>query len=74
MLIGFQVLSLIAAAVLGASIIGKVIITLRSVLPQDKALALATQLTLCGIFAYIPVHIAYDMVTSEFWLSKIKKK
>nr|XP_014086918.1 solute carrier organic anion transporter family member 1A1 [Bactrocera oleae] len=76
MLIGFQVLSLIAAAVLGASIIGKVIITLRSVLPQDKALALATQLTLCGIFAYIPVHIAYDMVTRYtcvYWTPEYKR-
>lgn len=65
MLVGFQVLSLVAAAVLGASTIGKVIITLRSVLPQDKALALATQLTLFGIFAYIPVYIGYNLVTSE---------
>ncbi|XP_053959875.1 solute carrier organic anion transporter family member 1A5 isoform X1 [Anastrepha ludens] len=75
MLIGFQVLSLSAAAVLGASIIGKVIITLRSVLPQDKALALATQITLFGLFAYIPVHVAYDMVTRStclYWTSEYK--
>ncbi|XP_017464062.1 PREDICTED: solute carrier organic anion transporter family member 1A5 isoform X1 [Rhagoletis zephyria] len=76
MLIGFQVLSLSAAAVVGASAIGKVIITLRSVLPQDKALALATQLTLFGIFAYIPTHIAYEMVTRYtclYWTSEYNR-
>lgn len=67
MLIGFQVMSLVAAAVLGASTVGKVIITLRSVLPQDKALALAAQLTLCGLFAYIPVHIGYEIITSKYY-------
>ncbi|XP_067623989.1 solute carrier organic anion transporter family member 1A1 isoform X2 [Eurosta solidaginis] len=76
MLIAFQVLTLSAAAVLGASIIGNVIITLRSVLPQDKALALATQLTLFGIFAYIPVHIAYEIVTRYtciYWTPEYKR-
>uniref|UniRef100_A0A0A1X4L1 Solute carrier organic anion transporter family member 1A1 n=2 Tax=Zeugodacus cucurbitae TaxID=28588 RepID=A0A0A1X4L1_ZEUCU len=76
MLVGFQVLSLGAAAVLGASTIGKVIITLRSVLPQDKALALATQLTLFGIFAYIPVYIGYNMVTRYtcvYWTPEYKR-
>lgn len=76
MLVGFQVLSLVAAAVLGASTIGKVIITLRSVLPQDKALALATQLTLFGIFAYIPVYIGYNLVTRYtcvYWTPEFKR-
>uniref|UniRef100_A0A034W6D8 Solute carrier Organic anion transporter family member 1A1 n=1 Tax=Bactrocera dorsalis TaxID=27457 RepID=A0A034W6D8_BACDO len=76
MLIAFQVLSLVAAAVLGSSTIGKVIITLRSVLPQDKALALATQLTLFGIFAYIPAHIGYQMVTRYtcvYWTPEYKR-
>uniref|UniRef100_W8B1W1 Solute carrier organic anion transporter family member 1A5 n=1 Tax=Ceratitis capitata TaxID=7213 RepID=W8B1W1_CERCA len=76
MLIGFQVMSLVAAAVLGASTVGKVIITLRSVLPQDKALALAAQLTLCGLFAYIPVHIGYEIITTStclYWTPEYKR-
>ncbi|EDW04211.1 solute carrier organic anion transporter family member 74D [Drosophila grimshawi] len=59
----FQVLSITAAFMVGMSTIGKTLITLRAVLPQDKALALAFELMIVGLFAYVPVHLSYDLVT-----------
>ncbi|XP_043864693.1 solute carrier organic anion transporter family member 74D isoform X3 [Drosophila mojavensis] len=59
----FQILSISAAFLLGMSIIGKTLITLRAVLPQDKTLALAFEVMLVGLFAYVPVHLSYDLVT-----------
>ncbi|XP_037960964.1 solute carrier organic anion transporter family member 1A2 [Teleopsis dalmanni] len=63
MLVVFQVLSLLGASIYGMTAIGKILISLRSVLPQDKGLALAMEVMLFGLFAYIPVHLAYDVVT-----------
>lgn len=65
MLIIFQILSVMAACIYGMTTIGKIIISLRSVLPQDKGLALAMEVMFLGFFAYIPVHLAYDVVTSK---------
>ncbi|KAH8378183.1 hypothetical protein KR093_009881 [Drosophila rubida] len=59
----FQVLSISAAFLVGMSAIGKTLITLRSVLPQDKTLALAFELMIVGLFAYVPAHLSYDLVT-----------
>ncbi|KAI8118566.1 Solute carrier organic anion transporter family member 1A5 [Lucilia cuprina] len=63
MLIVFQILSIMTACIYGMTTIGKLIISLRSVLPQDKGLALAMEVMFLGLFAYIPVHLAYDVVT-----------
>ncbi|XP_023159673.2 solute carrier organic anion transporter family member 1A1 [Drosophila hydei] len=62
-IIVFQILSISSAFLVGMSIIGKTLITLRAVLPQDKALALAFELMIVGLFAYVPVHLSYDLVT-----------
>lgn len=59
----FQVLSISAAFIIGMGTIGKTLITLRAVLPQDKTLALAFELMIVGLFAYVPVHLSYDLVT-----------
>ncbi|XP_062142026.1 solute carrier organic anion transporter family member 1A6 isoform X1 [Drosophila sulfurigaster albostrigata] len=59
----FQVLSISAAFMVGMSAIGKTLITLRAVLPQDKTLALGFELMLVGLFAYVPAHLSYDLVT-----------
>ncbi|ALC40040.1 Oatp33Eb [Drosophila busckii] len=59
----FQVLSVSAAFILGVSLIGKTLITIRAVLPQDKTLALAFELMIVYLFAYVPAHLSYDLVT-----------
>ncbi|XP_068150787.1 solute carrier organic anion transporter family member 1A1 isoform X1 [Drosophila tropicalis] len=59
----FQILSVSAAFLVGVSAVGKTLITLRAVLPQDKTLALAFEVMIVGLFAYIPVHLSYDLVT-----------
>lgn len=65
MLMIFQMLSISTAIVYGMTTIGKIIISLRSVLPQDKGLALAMEVMCLGLFAYIPVHLAYDLVSRK---------
>lgn len=69
MLIVFQTLSVMTACIYGMTNIGKIIISLRSVLPQDKGLALAMEVMFLGFFAYIPVHLAYDVVTRKLKVS-----
>ncbi|EDV32122.1 uncharacterized protein Dana_GF14199 [Drosophila ananassae] len=59
----FQIMSISVAFLMGVGAIGKTLITLRAVLPQDKTLALAFELMIVGLFAYVPVHLSYDMVT-----------
>lgn len=66
MLVIFQVLSVSMAVIFGMTTIGKIIITLRSVLPQDKGIALAVEITFVGLFAFIPAHLAYDLVTRTY--------
>lgn len=61
----YQVLSVIAAAFLGSTLIGKLIITLRSVLPQDKASALALELTLVSLVIYFPGKIGYRVIANQ---------
>lgn len=58
----FQVLVIFGAACIGSRLIGKILISIRSVLPQDKALALGTELTLVGFVAYVPGKIAYEAI------------
>lgn len=59
----FQIMSISVAFLMGVGAIGKTLITLRAVLPQDKSLALAFELMIVGLFAYVPVHLSYDIVT-----------
>lgn len=62
----FQVLSVSAAFIMGITAIGKTLITLRAVLPQDKTLALAFEVMIVGLFAYVPAHLSYELVTREY--------
>ncbi|XP_039502102.1 solute carrier organic anion transporter family member 1A1 [Drosophila santomea] len=62
-IIMFQIMSISVAFLMGVGAIGKTLITLRAVLPQDKSLALAFELMIVGLFAYVPVHLSYDIVT-----------
>lgn len=61
----FQVLTVFGAICIGSRLVGKILISIRSVLSQDKALALATELTLVGIVAYIPGKIAYEAIAGD---------
>lgn len=63
--IAHQVLSVIASALLGSTLIGKLIITLRSVLPQDKSTALGFELFFVGLIVYIPGKIGYRFIASK---------
>ncbi|ETN67232.1 organic anion transporter [Anopheles darlingi] len=68
----FQVLTVIVTMLLASGLVGKVIITLRSVLRQDKAMALAVELTLVGLVVYLPGMVIYQVVathTCQFWSS-----
>ena len=60
--IAHQVLSVVASALLGSTLIGKLIITLRAVLPQDKSSALAIEIFLIGLIVYIPGKIGYRLI------------
>lgn len=66
-------MSISVAFLMGVGAIGKTLITLRAVLPQDKSLVLAFELMIVGLFAYVPVHLSYDIVTRE-WNFKIELK
>lgn len=68
--IAFQALTFLASSLIGACFVGKVILTLRTAIPQDKVLALAMSITFFSIFSNIPVKLAYDAVsymTCEYW-------
>lgn len=61
----YQALSVFASALLGSTLIGKLIISIRSVLPQDKASAIALELSLIGLIVYIPGKIAYREIAKQ---------
>lgn len=63
--ISHQVLSVIASALLGSTLIGKLIITLRAVLPQDKCTALGFELFFIGLIVYIPGKVGYRFIASK---------
>lgn len=62
----FQVLSVVVSALLSSALIGKLIISIRAVLPQDKALALSVEMTLVGLVAYLPGTAAYQTIACEY--------
>lgn len=61
----FQVSSITMSSLLATTIVGKLLISLRSVLPQDKALALALKVLFVGVFAYVPGKLGYDFISSK---------
>lgn len=58
----FQTLSVFGSVCIGSRLVGKILISLRSVLRQDTAMALALELTFVGLLAYIPGKIAYEYI------------
>jgi Organic Anion Transporter Polypeptide (OATP) family len=68
--IAFQSFSVVAAALIASTLVGKIIINIRAVLPQDKALSIACALFFMGIIIYIPGKIAYRFIAGK----RFKKK
>lgn len=62
--IAFQSMTVLSAALLGSTLIGKLIISIRSVLPQDKSMALSLELCIAGILIHIPGKISYRIIAS----------
>lgn len=62
----FQVLVAFAAVCIGSRLVGKILISIRSVLHQDTALALALELTFVGVIAFSPGKLAYKYISGEF--------
>jgi hypothetical protein len=60
--ISYQVLSVIAASILGSTLIGKLIITLRTVLPQDKCSAIAFEIFFISLFVFVPGKFGYRFI------------
>lgn len=61
----FLVLNIIGASIFATGMIANLLITIRSVLPQDKALSLAAELTVLGLIVYIPGHIGYQAIAGN---------
>ncbi|CRK86316.1 CLUMA_CG000032, isoform A [Clunio marinus] len=64
--ISYQVFSVIIAGLIASTLIGKLIITLRAVLPQDKATAIGVELFALGLIIFIPGKIAYRLIANNF--------
>lgn len=67
----FQVLSVVVSMLLASGLVGKLIISIRAVLPQDKALALSVELTLVGLVVYLPGTAAYQAIASELGKTRV---
>lgn len=61
----FQVLTAFGAVCVGSRLVGKILISIRSVLLQDTAIALALELTFVGLLAYIPGKFAYEYIAGS---------
>lgn len=62
----FQVLYTFGAICMGSRLIGKILITIRSVLKQDIAIALGLELALGGLIIYLPGKFSYEFIASKF--------
>ena len=63
--IAFQGLVIVAAALIASTLVGKLIIAIRAVLPQDKALAISIELFFVGIIVYIPGKLGYAFLARK---------
>jgi hypothetical protein len=63
--IAFQGLVIVAAALIASTLVGKLIIAIRAVLPQDKSLAISVELFLVGIIAYVPGKFLYAFIANQ---------
>lgn len=66
----FQVLCGFGAVCIGSRFVGKLLISVRSVLSQDKAIALALELTFVGLLAYIPGKFAYEFIAGMYVIDR----
>lgn len=63
--IAFQGLVIVAAALIASTLVGKLIIAIRAVLPQDKALAISIELFFVGLIVYIPGKFGYAFLARK---------
>lgn len=63
--IAFHGLVILASALVASTLIGKIIISIRAVLPQDKSLVLGLELALLGIMIYVPGKMGYRVIAGE---------
>lgn len=66
----FQILLAFGMVCIGSRLVGKMLITVRSVLQQDTAIALALELSLGGLIAYVPGFFAYKYIAGESQMNK----
>lgn len=64
--IAFQGLVIMVAALIASTLVGKLIIAIRAVLPQDKALSISIELLFVGLIVYIPGKIGYAFLAGNF--------
>lgn len=56
---------MLVCAAIASTIVGDLLISLRSVNPQDKALAIGFAMAVIGLFTYIPGKIGYDGLSNS---------
>lgn len=69
----FQVLIAFGTVCIGSRIVGKILITIRSVLRQDIAIALALELTLVGLIASTLGQLAYKYIAGKGFTIEFKR-
>jgi len=61
----FQFGTLLAYALVASTFVGDLLINIRSVYKQDKAISIGFSMTWIGIFVYVPGKILYEFVSRE---------
>lgn len=61
----FQFGSLVAYALIASTIVGDILINIRSVNKQDKAISIGFWMMWIALFAYVPGKILYEFVSSQ---------
>ncbi|XP_014214469.1 solute carrier organic anion transporter family member 2B1-like [Copidosoma floridanum] len=63
-----EIMTMLVYAAVASTVVGDLLVVLRSVNVQDKALAIGYGLTILGLLAYVPGKIGYDkLVESTCW-------
>lgn len=70
----FQFLFGFATVCMGSRLVGKILISIRSVLNQDKAIALGLELMVVGIITYIPGKLGYDFIAGNWFFFLLQKR
>lgn len=61
----FQFGTLLAYALVASTFVGDLLINIRSVYKQDKAISIGFSMTWIAIFVYVPGKVLYEFVSSE---------